>query len=147
MNRYADVNTPFAIDLDWWRSRRRSLERLLADMVGESDPGASNGAPLDYIDPDTGEVHQLQPLWVRVLVERAHKPDFLDPAIPLATAVFRTLIENMNRPMSAVEIYRRISRTSPDVILRLLRAAEDEYGIVPILPEAKPRRRSRRRPS
>ncbi len=144
MHPYVDVHTPFAIDLEWWRSRHRRLEQILADMLSESDPGAFDGPPMDYVDPDTAEVHQLPPLWVRVLVERAPKPDYLDPAIPLATAVLRTLIENLNRPMTATEIYRRISRTSPETILRLLRAAEEQYGIIPIVGQTKPRQKPRR---
>lgn len=143
MGLQADVNTPFAIDIEWWQHHNRRLERLLADILGEDHPEAADGPPLDYIDPDTAEVHQVPPLWARVLIERASQPDYLSSSIPLATAIVRTLIANLNRPMTATQIYRRVNRTSPETILRLLRAAEDEYGIVPVAADSRPRQRSR----
>lgn len=131
MHNPADINTPFNIDLHWWESRGRNLGRFLAEILGKDYP-KTDGEPLDYIDPETAEVYQLDPLWATVLVHRAHKPDYITSATPLTNAVLRALIENMNRPMTAVDLYRRISRTSPETVLRVLRTARTQYGIVPV---------------
>jgi len=126
-----DVNTPFHIDLSWWESRGRNLGRFLSEILGDKKPALNGGEPLDYIDPETAEIHQLDPRWVHVLVHRARKPDYITSATPLTNAMLRALIENLNEPMTAVELYRRINRASPDTLLRVLRTARVQYGIVP----------------
>jgi hypothetical protein len=139
----ADVNTPFFIDLGWWQSRGRNLGRFLAEIVGDESAAAGGGEPLDYIDPDTAEVLQLDPLWSRVLIHHAHRPEYITASTPLANAVLRALIENVNRPMTAVDMYRRINRTSPETLLRLLRVARTQYGIVPAVARPKPARKTK----
>jgi hypothetical protein len=143
MRRPADINTPFAIDLEWWAHQQRNLNRFLADIVGDNPLEDADGEPLDYIDPDTAEVHQLEPLWVRVLDHHAHRPEYISGSTPLAAAVLRALIENLNRPMTAMDLHRRINRSSPETILRLMRTAESQYGIVPTTPQVAPRRARR----
>jgi hypothetical protein len=127
----ADINTPFHIDLGWWDKRGRNLGRFLAEILGEDETEIDGDGPLDYIDPETAEIHRLDPIWVKVLMHRAHRPDYITSATPLTNAVLRALVENLNRPMTSVELYRRINRTSPEVLLRVLRTARMQYGIVP----------------
>jgi hypothetical protein len=69
---------------------------------------------------------------VRVLSSAARRPDYIDPATPLASAVLRAFIANVNRPLTAVDLQRRISRSNPETVLRVLRTARTEYGIVPV---------------
>jgi hypothetical protein len=128
----ASIDTPFHIDLNWWQKRGRNLGRFLAEMLDNPDKATTGDEALDYIHPETAEVFQLDPLWVQVLVHRAHKPDYITSATPLTNAVLRALVENLNRPMTATELYRRINRTSPEVLLRVLRTARTQYGIVPV---------------
>ena len=78
MHARVDVQTPFHIDLAWWDQRGRSLRRVLADILGETDADLAPGTPLDYIDPQTAEVLQLDPLWVRVLSSAARRPDYIE---------------------------------------------------------------------
>jgi len=132
MHARVDTNTPFHIDLDWWSQHGRSLRRFLAEILDEADADVAPQDPLDYLDPQTAEVTQIDPLWVQVLATHAHKPDYITGTTPLTNAVLRALIENVNRPMSAVDLHRRINRTSPPTILRLLRTARTEYGIMPV---------------
>jgi hypothetical protein len=136
MHTRTDIHSLFHIDLDWWQQRGRSLRRFLASILDEDEADLPESAPLDYIDPETAEVYQLDPTWVRVLLERAHRPDYISTTTPLTNAVLRALIENVNRPMSAVELHRRISRGSPETVLRVLATARREYGIVPAGPDA-----------
>ena len=127
-----DVHTPFRIDLQWWGQRGRNLRRFLAEMLGDEGAEASDDAPLDFIDPVTAEVEQLDPLWVRVLMERAHRPDFITGATPLTNAVLRALVENLNRPMTVVQLHDRLNRSTPETLLRLMKAARLEYGVAPV---------------
>ena len=131
MYSHADINTPFHIDLKWWESRQRNLGRFLAEILGEEETAELDGDPIDYIDTETAEVFQIDPLWARVLTEKAHRPDYISPATPLTNAVLRALIENLNRPMTVVQLHRRINRGSPEALLRMMKTARTHYGIVP----------------
>lgn len=125
-----DIHTPFHIDMQWWSRQGRNFDRFLAEILGDPKIDRATGAePLDYVDPGTAEVHQLNPLWVRVLLDQAHTPDYITPTTPLTNAVLRLLIENLNRPMSAVDMQRRIDRGTPQTLLRVLQAARHQYGI------------------
>lgn len=132
MHALVDTNTPFHIDFSWWESRGRDLGLFLADMLGEEDYEPGSDGPIDYIDPHTAEVHRVDPIWARVLIERAHRPDYITPSTPLTNAVLRALVENLNTPMSAVELQRRINRATPQTLLRVLRTTRLQYGIVPV---------------
>jgi len=132
MHALVDIQTRFHIDFDWWASRHRNLGRFLAEILGEDDATADGDAARDVIDVHTAEVIQVDPLWARVIQERAHRPDYIMPSTPMANAVLRALVENLNRPMNAIELQRRIDRSTPETVLKVLRAARVQYGIVPL---------------
>ena len=131
MHARTDVHTPFHIDLDWWRERGRNFDRFLSEILDGEELESSGDALLDYIDNQTGEVFQLAPLWAQVLTRCAHRPGYITSTTPLTNALLRALIENRNQPMTAVELQRRISRSTPEALLRLMRTARQQYGIVP----------------
>ena len=127
------VQTPFHIDLDWWSSQGRSLDRYLLEILGgQNDQMDGADALVDYIDPQTAEVFPLTALWVQVLTQRAHRADFITSTMPMTNAVLRALIENRNQPMSAVQIHRRINRGSPQTLFRVLQGAHRQYGVAPV---------------
>ncbi len=136
MHARTDIHTPFHIDLHWWQVQGRSFSRFLVEILGSDEVAAPPEGPLDYIDPATAEIYQMDPLWVRVLVERAHKPDYISRTTPMTNALLRALVENLNQPMSAVEMHRRINRSNPQTLLRVLQAAHTQYGIVPVADHA-----------
>jgi hypothetical protein len=133
MHARVSTSTPYRIDLAWWEERGRNLRRYLAEILGDNEQAESVGQePLDYIDPATAEVVQLDPLWVMVLIRRAHKADYITPSTPLTNAVLRALIENVNEPMTVVQLQRRINRGTPESLLRMMPSVRSEYGIVPV---------------
>jgi len=137
MQLHVDTGTRFHIDLDWWERHGRNLRRFLSEILGDENADLADDAPLDYIDPTTAEVHQLDPLWVRVLIDRAGRSDYITTSTPLTSAILRAFVENVNRPMTVVQLHRRINRSTPETLLRLMRTARAEYGIVPVS-EARP---------
>ena len=131
MHTIANIHTPFHIDLQWWSEHGRNLGRFLAEILGADSDARTSDEPIDFIHPRTGEVHAVDPLWGRVLVERAYQPDYITPSTPLTNALLRALLENVNEPMTAVELHRRLNRSNPETLLRVLKATRAEYGIVP----------------
>lgn len=136
MHTRIDIHTPFHIDMQWWAKSGRNFNRFLAEIIGDPKADTRDDADLlDFIDPETAEVHALNPLWVHVLIDRAPKADYINRTTPLTNAVLRALVENLNRPMSALALQRRISRGDPQTLLRVLQAARHQYGISPVAPE------------
>ncbi len=132
MHLQTDIQTPFHIDLGWWSSHGRSLDRYLREILdGQAPEDGDSTALVDYIDPQTAEVFQLTSVWTQVLTQRAHRADFITSTMPMTNAVLRALIENRNLPMTAMQIHRRINRGSPQALLRVLRSAHQQYGIAP----------------
>lgn len=132
MPRRLSTDTSFHIDFAWWERQGRNLRSHLVEMLDDDTAANAVGdQPLDYIDPVTAEVLQLDPVWTTVLVRRAHRPDYITPSTPVVTAVLRALIENVNRPMTIVELQRRINRGTPESLLRVMPSARAAYGIVP----------------
>jgi hypothetical protein len=128
---HTNTDTRFHIDLGWWVRHGRNLRRYLAEILGDADADLAPNLPMDYIDPTTAEVYQLDPLWVRVLNERANQPGYIAATTPMAGAILRALIENLNQPMTVVQLHRRLNRGTPETLLRLMHTTRLEYGIVP----------------
>lgn len=132
MNARTTTQTPFHIDLGWWTGRGQNLSRFLAAMLAPGTEVTAASEPLDFIDPVTAEVRSLDPVWVQVLLTRAHQPDFITDNTPITNAIFRALVENVNQPMSAIDLQHRLGRSTPETILNVLRTVRLEYGIVPV---------------
>ena len=143
MNARVDVNTPFEINFGWWEKRGRNLGRFLTEILGKTETEIEPGGALDFIDPETAEVHELDPLWVEVLTKRAFQPDYITTSTPMTSALLRALVENLNRPMTSIELHRRINRSNPQTILRVLKTAQREYGILPVSESESPSKNSK----
>jgi K+-transporting ATPase c subunit len=61
----------------------------------------------------------------------ANDPDFIDPRIPLAAAVFRLLLIHDNKPMSPRQMNEVITWKTPEMILTTLGGKSIFLGIRP----------------
>nr|WP_290667045.1 hypothetical protein [Ardenticatena sp.] len=130
------VDTLFQIDFSWFEKRNISLDVLLHEQLcdqcarefGDTIPDET----LDYVDPNTGEVFQVDPVREAILSHCQWRPDYISNDTPLAVAIFRALLANNNRPMTPKELYQRIRRGSPETILHLLTRGGVKYGIQPV---------------
>ena len=128
--------TKFHIDFDWWQKQARSLRVYLfshlcvacAARYADSAPH-----PMDWVDPYTGEVKQVDVLWDVIRDCCSHQDDFTTPQTPLAVAALLTFIANDNMPLTPVELHETISVSrSPEIILRTLGGRQVYYGIRPV---------------
>ena len=81
------LDTPFHIDFDWWRDHDREwrvhLRSLLSPEAQEKFADIINGDDLiDWVDPETAEVHQVDGLQHVVITHSAQEEGFLDTRIP-----------------------------------------------------------------
>ncbi len=130
-----DIHTLFYIDLTWFekngRDLREEMHAVLCDQDRSRYPTPADAGIVDRIHPVTAEVARVDALWEAIADHCGLQPGFIAPTTPLTTAVFRALLANGNQPMSPEQLHKRIGKSNPASILKLLMGAEIENGIVP----------------
>lgn len=134
--RRPSTDTRFHIDAAWWEHVGRDFRVYLHSALcpvcqGELEPTNNSLETVDYVDLQTGEVRQLNELWARLLSHCSQQPSYIDSHTPLTAAIFRTLLASGNRPMTPKELQRRIGKSDPRTILRIL-SGRPHFGIVPV---------------
>ncbi|NPV07183.1 MAG: hypothetical protein HPY83_04360 [Anaerolineae bacterium] len=127
------VQTRFQIDLDWWEQQGRNFR---VELWHHLCPGCRlslathrGTETIDWVDPETAEVHRVDGLWHSLRTCCAERPEFVASDTSLMTAVFRLFLANGNSPLSPLEIWQRLARRDPETILRLLVRGRSYYGI------------------
>jgi hypothetical protein len=130
------LQTPFHIDFDWWKKNDRSwqvyLKSYLPEEIQESLRAAGDEQPIDIIDPETGEVHQVEALQHLLILHYADRDDFITGTTSVAEAIFRLLLANGNAPLTPAELGERLGREA-GTVLRMLSGPRVYKGIRPLL--------------
>ncbi|MCS7087806.1 MAG: hypothetical protein NZL91_03810 [Thermoflexales bacterium] len=117
-----DETTRLQIDFDWFVQQGQEVNVLLARYLPpeqQAQLSADDNTLLDFVDEQTGEVYSV-PRAVQLVREHcAHDPNFIRAGLPIAEAVFRLLLINANRPMSAAEIAACIGRKPSEVLAQI----------------------------
>lgn len=128
------LDTTFHIDYGWWDRTGEDLRTYqLSHLAPEQRERLSQSADeqlIDYIDPETGEVSQLDELQL-ALQNAARDPDFINPHTSVVDSIFRVFLANGNTPMTPKELGDAIGR-SPTVILKTVSGARVYKGIRPV---------------
>jgi hypothetical protein len=91
--------------------------------------GNAENRVVDYIDPETGEVTQLDELGLAIQLA-AKDPNFINPQTSLVDSLFRVFLANGNQPLNAHEMAEQTGR-SAQVILKTLSGGRIYKGIRP----------------
>ncbi|MBC7249485.1 MAG: hypothetical protein H5T62_04305 [Anaerolineae bacterium] len=131
-----DLNTKFHIDFDWWEKEGRNLRVFLHSQLC-SDCQAMYASHkgtefIDWVDPDTAEVQQVDGLWHALRTHCSLLPTYIDEHTPLTTAIFRVFLANGNKPLSANELAAIIGKSRPETILRTIAGRRVYKGIKPV---------------
>jgi hypothetical protein len=130
-----NIKTPFHIDFDWWKQNERDWQVFLRSFLCEEHQQAfadvEDGNLIDWIDPDTAEVKQVDGVQHALISHCALLPEFLSERTTIVEAVFRTFLANGNIPMSTEELGKRLGK-SADTILRTLAGPRVYRGLRPI---------------
>ncbi|MCC6801800.1 MAG: hypothetical protein IT319_02860 [Anaerolineae bacterium] len=129
------LDTTFHIDYSWWnRAEGEDLHTyLLSHVAPEQRERLSQNTDertIDYIDPETGEVSQLDELQLALQLA-AREPDFINPHTSVVDSIFRVFLANGNTPMTPKELGDAIGR-SPTVILKTVSGGRVYKGIRPV---------------
>ncbi len=131
------VNTRFHIDMEWWDKNDRDIRVFINDLLCDScrrefGDDLHDIDEIDWVDEETGEVTRVDGLWHMLRICCANQSDYITPNTPVIDAVFRTFLANGNKPLSIIDLYERLDRRPPEVLLRILTAGRTYMGIRPV---------------
>ncbi len=128
------IQMPFHIDFDWWRANDENWHVALMSMLCAEHQAAftnlSEGQMIDWVDPETAEVRQMDGLQHVLIQHCAKQVGFLDEHTAMVEAIFRLLLANGNTPMSAEELGNRLNRPA-DTILKTIAGPRVYKGLRP----------------
>ena len=128
------ASTPFHIDFDWWKKNERDwhvyLRSLLCAEHREAFMNMEEGEMIDWVDPVTAEVKQVEAVQNALMSHCVKQPDFLTEQTALVEAVFRLFLTNGNIPLSSQDLGARLNRPA-ETILRTLAGPRVYKGIRP----------------
>ena len=129
------LQTPFHIDFDWWKQHdsnwRVYLQSYLCDECSETYKDYDEENLVDWVDPDTGEVKQVDGLLHALISHCANQPGFITDHTTMVDSVFRYFIANGNKPLTPIELSEGIGKPAT-TILRTFTGSKVFKGIRPI---------------
>jgi hypothetical protein len=132
------LDTPFHIDFDWWKANDNNwqvfLQSFLCDEHKEVFNKITDDQKIDYIDPVTAEITQVDALQNTLITHCAQLPGFISENTPLVDAVFRAFLANGNQPHSPNQLSQKFPK-SAITILQTVAALENRRGIRPYQPK------------
>ena len=127
------VETKFYIDYNWWIDSRDDLQAYLLTHLTRDQQQALAQRDLkevfDYVHPETGEVLQLDTIGMAIK-ESSQRADFISDHIGLIDSVFRALLVNSDKPLSALEL-AEITGRNADTIVKTIGGVRIYRGIRP----------------
>jgi hypothetical protein len=113
------LDTKFNIDYSWWDRNVEDLRTyLLSHILPEQRERISQSEDqrvVDFIDPETGEVTQLDELQLAIRLA-AQDANFINPQTSLVDSIFRVFLANGNAPLSARELAERIGKDAATIV-------------------------------
>ena len=130
------TTSPFKIDFEWWKHHDRDWRVFLRSMLCEEHQkmfmDVENDEVIDWVNPNTAEITQVDGLQHILITHCAKQADFLNQRMSLVDSVFRILLSNGNKPMSPEELSEVLNRPA-QTILQTLSGSRVYKGIRPIL--------------
>ena len=130
------IQMPFHIDFDWWQANDENWHVALISMLcPEHQQAFANlleGQSIDWVDPETAEVRQMDGLQYTLIQHCARQEGFLDEHTVMVEAIFRVLLANGNTPLSSEELAARLKRPA-DIILRTIAGPRVYRGLRPFM--------------
>lgn len=105
--------TRYHIDYSWWERSGDDLRTYLLSHLPveqrEKLSAVPDNALIEYIDPETGEVFELDQLRL-ALQTAAKEPGFINPQSSVVDSIFRVFLSNGNVPLNSDELSAQIKR-------------------------------------
>lgn len=129
------LTSPFQIDFDWWKRNDRDWRVFLRSFLCEEHQrmfeNLDNDEVIDWVDPKTAEIKQVDGLQHVLISHCAKQEDFLVRNMALVDAVFRVFLSNGNKPLTPLELGELLNRP-PATILKTFSGLRVYKGIRPV---------------
>ena len=103
---------------------------MLCPEHQEAFANLPDGQSIDWVDPETAEVLQMDGLQYTLIQHCARQVGFLDDHTVMVEAIFRLLLANGNTPMSAEQLAARLNRPA-ETILKTITGGRVYKGLRP----------------
>lgn len=128
-------DTPFHIDFSWWRLNDREWKVFLRGLLGpeqeEKLAGMTGEERVDWVDPNTAEVIQMDALQYLLSSHYAQQGGSAEGGTSLVESIFRAFLKNGNTPMSSRQLGEALNRPA-HTILKTLSGVRVYRGIRPV---------------
>jgi hypothetical protein len=128
------LQTRYHVDFDWWsksdRDWRVYLRNYLCPEHQEAFADLDMEEQVDWVDPETAEVQQVDGLQHILITHCAKEESFITQQTTLVDSVFRLFLANGNTPLTPVELAEQLGR-QPMTILRTLSGTRVYKGLRP----------------
>ncbi len=129
------LETRFHIDFAWWQKKGQNLRAHLQSYACpealERYEELGQDKTFDWINPETGEVFQIDMFWHIIHIHCSQEPNFINAPTPLVAAIFRAFIANNNTPLTPIELHERLQKKTPELILKTIGRRQVYKGIRP----------------
>lgn len=129
------TDTPFSIDFDWWKQHDSNWRIFLYSyLCPEHQATFAEAQPditVDWVDPETAEVSQVDGLQHVLMTHCARQPEFISANSMLVDSVFRVLLANGNEPMTPNQLSEVIRRPANTILQTLSSGTQVYKGIRP----------------
>ena len=128
------LQTHFHIDFDWWAKNDRDwrvyLRSYLCPEHQETFADFDVDAQVDWVDPETAEVQQVDGLQNILITHCAKEPGFVTEQSAVVDGIFRLFLANGNTPLTPADLGDRLGRPAI-TILKLLSGTRVYKGLRP----------------
>lgn len=129
------IDTPFKIDFDWWMNHDRDWRVYLRSFLCEEHQkvfeNLNNDELIDWVDPETAEVTQVDGLQHVLISHCAQQESFLTEKMALVDSVFRVFLSKGNKPLTIKQLGEILDRP-PETILKTFSGIRVYKGIRPV---------------
>ncbi|MFU8825919.1 MAG: hypothetical protein ACNA70_00330 [Brevefilum sp.] len=129
------LTSPFQIDFEWWKKNDRDWRVYLRSFLcGDHQrmfEELDNDEIIDWVDPKTAEVKQVDGLQHTLISHCAKQDGFIGSNMALVDSVFRVFLSNGNKPLTPEELGEILNRP-PTTILRTFSGFRVYKGIRPL---------------
>jgi len=130
------IHTRYHIDFTWWshsdRDWRVYLRSFLCPEHQATFANVDVSEQVDWIDPETAEVQQVDGLQNILITHCARQRAFIGQQNTLVDSVFRVFLANGNMPLSPEELAGQLGRDAT-IILRTISGPRVYKGLRPCL--------------
>lgn len=130
------LQTRYHIDFHWWQQNDRDWRVYLRSNLCQEHQRAFENVhteqKVDWVDPNTGEVQQVDGLQHVLITHCARQESFITQHSTLVDAAFRIFLANGNTPMNSTELAARLGK-DPMIILKTFSGMRVYKGIRPCL--------------